>query len=92
MKKLTLFYLETCPYCIKAKRALAELRAENPAFGGVEIEWIEESRKPELVERYDYYFVPTIYDGRTKLYEADPSQDYDKIKESLRTALETAAG
>lgn len=90
MKKLTLFYLETCPYCINAKRALAELQEEKPAYGDVVIDWIEESRQPEIADRYDYYYVPTVYEGRTKLYEADPSQNYAAIKESLRAALDAA--
>lgn len=92
MKKITLFYLETCPYCIHAKNALAELRSENPAYKDVEIDWIEESRQPELADRYDYYYVPTIYDGEKKLYEADPAQDYAAIRESIRTALDTVLG
>ena len=92
MKKLTLFYLEGCPYCVRAKRALQELREENPAYGDYSIEWIEESRQPALADRYDYYYVPALYDGETKLYEADPSQDYASIRASLRAALDAAGG
>ena len=89
MKKITLFYLENCPYCIHAKKALAELRAERPAYGDVEIEWIEESRHPELVAGYDYYYVPSMFAGGTKLYEANPGQDYNAVKASIRKALDT---
>lgn len=92
MKKITLFYLETCPYCIHAKSALAELQSENPAYKDVEIDWIEESRQPELADQYNYYYVPTIFAGDIKLYEADPSQDYASIKESIRTALDNVLG
>ena len=92
MKKLTIFYLETCPYCIHAKHALKELRSEHSAYAGVEIEWIEERRQPTLANRYDYYYVPSVYDGEKKLYEANPSQDYAAIKESIRGALDAALG
>ena len=32
MKKITMFYLEECPFCQKAKKAMEELMAENPAY------------------------------------------------------------
>lgn len=90
MKKLTLFYLETCPYCQNVKKAVQELRAEDPAFGAVEIDWVEESREPDRAERYDYYYVPAIFDGDTKLYEASPLHGYAAIKSHIREALEAA--
>ena len=51
MKKVTCFYLEKCPYCIQAKKALDELIDENPDYGQVEIDWIEESRNPEIIDQ-----------------------------------------
>lgn len=90
MKELTLFYLEGCPYCINAKRALEELRGEQTEYAAVPLKWIEESREPALADEYDYYYVPTVYlDGR-KLYEAAPGQRYEEIRESLRRALDAA--
>jgi len=89
MKTLTLFYLETCPYCIHAKRAIEELCSENPAYREIELERIEESLNPGIAEKYDYYYVPTIFDGNRKLYEASPSQDYASIKESIRKVFES---
>lgn len=89
---LTLFYLEHCPYCKNAKRALAELSDENPAYGQVEIDWIEESRKPEIAAQYDYYYVPTVFFGKQKLYEAMPSETFADCKENLRAALDTVLG
>lgn len=92
MKKLTLFYLEDCPYCRNARRALDELVKENPAYAGVAVDWIEESRRPELAEQYDYYYVPTVFAGETKLYEAHPSESYSDCKEKLRAALDAVLG
>lgn len=80
MKKITLFYLQFCPYCIKARRALEELGRENPAYGSVQIRWIEERREAALADRFDYYYVPSIYYEDRKLYEANPSENYEDVK------------
>ena len=88
MKELELFYLNSCPYCINARRALDELVKETPAFGEIAIRWIEESQEPALAASRDYYYVPTLYFRGEKLYEAKPSHGYEAIKENIRTALE----
>lgn len=88
MKKITLFYLSDCPYCRNAKRALEELKKENPAYGKITIDWIEESEQPELAEKYDYYYVPTMYVEGRKLYEAKPSESYEMCKENVKAVLD----
>ena len=45
MKKITMFYLEECPFCQKAKKAMDELMTENKAYQSLDIEKIEESEK-----------------------------------------------
>ena len=90
MKKLKIFYLEGCPYCDNARRALQELSAEDPVFAAVEIEWIEEHANAALADQYDYYYVPAVFDGERKLYEARPSENYEAIREHLRAALTAA--
>ena len=88
-KKLTILHLDHCPYCHKARRALGELCEENPAYRGVAVEWIEEERESEAASRYtDYYYVPTIYAGADKLYEAHPGDSYEKIKAEVKKALD----
>ena len=88
-KKLTILHLDDCPYCHKARRALDELCEENPAYRDVAVEWIEEERECEAAGRYtDYYYVPTIYAGAQKLYEAHPGDDYGKIKAAVKAALD----
>ena len=88
-KKLTILHLDNCPYCHKARRALDELCEENPAYRGVAVEWIEEARESEAASRYaDYYYVPTIYAGEEKLYEAHPGDDYETIKAAVKAALD----
>ena len=90
MAKLTIFHLDNCPYCKKAEKALAALTAGG-AYGGVEIEWIEERKTPAVAEQYDYYYVPTVFLGKEKLYECSPADDETVIAARLKDALEKAA-
>ena len=87
---LTVFYMNGCPYCAMARKAVDELQRENSAFAGVQLKWIEERSNAALAAQYDYYYVPSVFDGTKKLYEADPSQNYESIKASMRQALEAA--
>lgn len=89
MKNVTLFYLTNCPYCHNAKRALDELFSYDQRYSEIEIKWIEESQESEFAAQYDYYYVPTVYFGDKKLYEADPSEDYADCKLKLKSALDT---
>lgn len=88
MEKITLFYLDDCPYCHYAKRALAELTEENPAYSEIQVDWIEEREQPQVTQQYDYYYVPTIFYGREKLYEAHPSEDYAACKKNVKAVLD----
>lgn len=90
MKKLTLFYLKDCPYCHNARRALRELEEENPAYASAPVEWIEESERPDCAARYDYYYVPSVFLGQDKLYEATPGERYEDCKAHMRAALDAA--
>ena len=88
MECLEIFYLTGCPYCAKAKAALAALCSESPAYASVPVRWIEERENPLLADARDYYYVPAIYAGEEKLYEAHPGDDYDKIKAAVKAALD----
>ena len=88
MAEVTIFELAFCPYCRKAHKALKALREESPAYAGVEVRWIDENLHRALADQYDYWYVPSVYQGARKLYEADPSQGYEEIKASLKAALD----
>ncbi|MBQ4370456.1 MAG: glutaredoxin [Oscillospiraceae bacterium] len=88
MKQVELFHLTYCPYCVNARRAIEELREEDPAFGEIEVRWIEESEEKELADSRDYYYVPTVYYAGQKLYEARPTHSYSAIKKHIRKAFE----
>ena len=87
MKEIELFYLTHCPYCIKARKAVEELTEEDPAFAGLNIRWIEESREPALAGSRDYYYVPSLFCEGKKLYEASPAEGFTEIKENIRAAF-----
>lgn len=69
MAKLTLFHLERCPYCIEARKYLAELQAEDARYRDIVIDLIDERKNKALADAHDYYLVPTFYLGSTKLFE-----------------------
>ena len=88
---LRYFYLRGCPYCVYADRAIEELKAEEPRFAAIEIERIEEEDRKDVADLYDYYYVPTFFEGKRKLFEAHPSNRYEDIKNALRAIFEECA-
>ncbi|MBQ9195695.1 MAG: glutaredoxin family protein [Clostridia bacterium] len=89
-KELTIFYMEGCPYCINARRALKELQEQSADYAAVPVRWIDENKEAALADSYDYYRVPTIYLERQKLYEASPAHRYEEIRRRVEEALQTA--
>ena len=90
MREIEIFYLTGCPYCQNARRAVAELVSENPAYGALNLKWIEETEEPALADSRDYFRVPSVFYAGDKLYEASPLQGYESIRESLREAFDRA--
>lgn len=64
-----MFYQERCPFCIKAFRYIDELQKEYPELNDIIIEKIEETKEPELADKFDYYYVPTFYVEDKKVHE-----------------------
>lgn len=90
MKTITMFYLSDCGYCDRAFRALDELYAENPYYREIPIEKIEESEHPDIADQYDYYAVPSFFDGKEKLFEAHLFMSYESIKDAVQKVLDHA--
>lgn len=86
MKKITMFYLEHCPFCKRAFQYINELKAEHPELAAIEIETIEESQHPEIADQYDYYYVPTFYIDGEKVHEAGIYKN--EMEEVLRKAVQ----
>ena len=51
---------------------------------------VEETREPELSDRYDYYAVPCFYVDGEKVFEARLFMSYEDIKAGTRAALDAA--
>ncbi len=85
MKEITYFYLASCPYCRQADRIIADLIKENPQYAAVPVNKIEETRNPEISNKYDYYYVPCLWIGNEKLHEGVPT------KEKIRRVFAAAA-
>lgn len=85
MAKLTLFYLRNCPFCKRALQYIDELKTEHEELRAIEIEMIEESEQPEVADRYDYYYVPTLYLGEEKLHEGGIYKE--EVEALLRNVL-----
>ena len=90
MNKITYFYMAGCPYCKHADDAIEELIKENPAYKELEIERINETLHPLKIRNYDYYYVPSMFIGDSKIYEANPSQNFDDIKASVKRVFDLA--
>ena len=92
MEKITVLHLDSCPYCHNARRAMEELTAAVPEYAEVDIEWIEESRQPELAKPYgkDYYYVPSIFIDGKKVYEAHPGESYEECRDAVERAFKAA--
>ena len=86
-QEMTIFYMEGCPYCMNARKAVHELLAEHTDYAAVPVRWINENEEAALASTYDYYYVPAIYDSQEKLYEASPSHRYADIKGQVEAAF-----
>lgn len=81
--ELILFEYPGCPYCRQAERIMDELISEHPEYGKMEIKIIDEVEHSEIADQYNYYYTPCFFQGKKKLYEADPSWSEDVVKEKL---------
>lgn len=86
MKPLTMFILKDCPYCRQALLWMQELRQEDARLAEVPVEVVDEAVHPDLADAYPYYYVPSFFLGREKLFEGVPT------KETVRAVLEAAIG
>ena len=85
MKKITMMYLKSCPYCKQAMKWMEELFQENPSYKNIDITYIEESEQPQLANTLDYWYVPTYFVDGVKLHEGAATKD--KIKAVLEEAI-----
>lgn len=83
---MKLFILENCPHCIRARKWIEELCQEDEKYKAIPLEIIDEAKDVEQANEYDYYYVPTFYDGHNKVHEGVASKE--KIKKIFDNYLE----
>lgn len=91
MKKIRIMYMENCPYCVHAHNAIAALMAEEPKYNDLYIEWLEESHDNAKIQEFgqSYYYVPTIFVDKTKMYEAQPGDTYEFIYNKIKEIFDS---
>lgn len=72
---MKLFILENCPHCKNARRWIEELKDEYPEYKKIEIELVDEQVNSQLADQFDYYYVPSLFDGDVKLHEGVASKE-----------------
>ena len=85
MKKITMFKIQSCPYCQAAFKWMEELKEKNPEYKTLEIEIIDENEHPEIADKYDYHYVPTYYVDGKKVHEG--AANLRKINKVFKAAL-----
>ena len=90
MKKLTMIVMQGCPYCAAAKRAIQELKAEQAAYAPLAVEELEDGSAAAQAYGKDYYYVPSIFIGGEKCFEAQPGQSDAVIKQAVARAFDRA--
>lgn len=89
MKEFKLFYLETCPYCLKARQYMEELRNENPEYQRIGIRNDRRRTSQNQPIRLTITMFPTFYLGDEKLHEGamtkeDVQSVFDKVLQRHR--------
>ena len=90
MKPVEIFYLPGCPYCVKAKKAAAELKDEDERYSHIPLKLINEEEETDYAENHDYYYVPTAFVNDKKIFEAKPGDSFETIKAGIQEAFEKA--
>lgn len=90
MKEVTFFYVAGCPYCTQARKAIEELRKEDPRFADVVFNEIDEHKDEELAAQYDYWATPAMFIGKEKIYEGKLFETYNSAKQNVRRVMEAA--
>ncbi|MBQ3391084.1 MAG: thioredoxin family protein [Clostridia bacterium] len=82
------FYLPNCPYCKKAEEDIEDICRIMPEYRKAAESFvrIDESKQPDFVEEFDYYYVPTFYVKGYKICEGKLT------KRQVLAALQEAAG
>ena len=85
MKKITMFTMESCPYCVSARKWMNEIIESDAKYAEIPLTIIDEVEQPELANTFDYYYVPTYYIDEDKVHEGVAS--FEIVKKVFDEAL-----
>ena len=85
MKKITLFVLRNCPFCIQALEWQQGILKENKDYQKIPLEIVDEAEEYDRAEGYDYYYVPSYYIDDQKVHEGVATRE--KIEMVFEMAL-----
>ena len=85
MKDITLFYLEACPYSLRARKCMKDLCSEHPEYANIPVKMVEEREQRDYANKFDYYYVPCFYVDGKKV--AEGAIDKDGVKKVFDRAL-----
>lgn len=73
-----------------AFKAIEELKAENPAYGNIKINWVEDQDAHELFKTHPYEYYPNLWFDLDKQYEAKPGESYEETKQLIKAVFDKA--
>jgi len=85
MKKITMFTMESCPYCKSARKWMDEVFKSDVKYTEIPLKIIDEVEEPDLANTFDYYFVPTYYIDDEKVHEG--AATFEIVKKVFDDAL-----
>ena len=86
MKKITMFTMQSCPYCQRARKWMDEIIKSDGKYAEIPMTSIDEVEEPELAAKFDYWYVPTYYIDGEKVHEGAAS--FEIVKKVFDDALE----
>ncbi len=90
MKAITAFYMQGCPYCANARKAIEELYVENPKYKDIPLTWHDDATAAELYKTHPYNYVPCMWFDTDLQYEAKPGETYDQTKAFIKAVFDKA--
>lgn len=63
-EKIQVFILKNCPHCLKFKQLFSQVDLND-----FDVEYIDEQENKELADKFDYYYVPSVFYKNKKIHE-----------------------
>ncbi|NCB91009.1 MAG: serine dehydratase subunit alpha family protein [Clostridia bacterium] len=88
MKTIEMIYRVTCRHCRQAFGIIEDLRRSNAEYEKLEFKFIDTERDKELLDEYEFTYVPCFYIDQKRVMEGVPTNE--NIEEIFKLAMEDA--